>query len=88
MRGNLRRARASAVVLLVAVFLSVAAYAWVVTFDPRPWVALLLCAVPLVVPGLPAVLMLVATIRHGDPYDVSHRYPPGAHLGRSVGPPE
>jgi hypothetical protein len=35
--------------------------------------------------GLPAGLMLGATLRHGDPYDVSHRYPPGAYLGRSVG---
>lgn len=47
-----------------------------------------LAAIPLVVLGLPAGLMLAATVRHGDPYDVRHRYPPGAHLGRSVGPPE
>jgi hypothetical protein len=43
-----------------------------------------LALVPLVVPGLPAALMLGATIRHGDPYDVRYRYPPGAYLGRSV----
>lgn len=45
-----------------------------------------LALIPLVVPGLPVALMLGATLRHGDPYDVSHRYPPGAYLGRSVGP--
>lgn len=81
-RRRLRRARASAVVLLVAVFLSVAAYAWVVTFDPRPWAGLVIAAAPLVVLGLPAFLMLYATIRRGDPYDVSHKHP------GSVGPRE
>ncbi len=75
MTSRLRRARAAVAVLLAAVFLSVAAYAWIVTFDPRPWAALVLAAAPLVVLGLPAALMLCATIRHGDPYDVSHRYP-------------
>jgi hypothetical protein len=35
----------------------------------------ILALVPLVVPGLPAALMLGATIRHGDPYDVRYRYP-------------
>lgn len=48
----------------------------------------LLAAIPLVVLGLPAGLLLQAIVRHGDPYDVRHRYPPGAYLGRSVGPPE
>jgi hypothetical protein len=37
-------------------------------------VALVLAAIPLVIPGAPAALMLVDTIRHGDPYDVLHRY--------------
>jgi hypothetical protein len=70
--------RAQAVV--VAVALGLAALAW----QLHPILAL----GPLVCPGLPAALMLAATLRHGDPYDVSHRYPPGAHLGRSVSPPE
>jgi hypothetical protein len=47
-----------------------------------------LALAPLVALGLPAALMLGATIRHGSPYDVSHRYPPGVHLGRSVSPDE
>ena len=44
-----------------------------------------LAAVPMIALGVPAGLMAWATWRHGDPYDVSHRYPPGAYLGRSVG---
>lgn len=42
----------------------------------------LLAAAPLVALGLPAALMLQATIRHGDPYDVLYKY------RRSVTPPE
>jgi hypothetical protein len=34
-----------------------------------------LAAVPLVMPGAPAALMLWARLRHGDPYDVRYRYP-------------
>jgi hypothetical protein len=47
-----------------------AGFAW--QLDP------LLALVPLVVPGLPAALLLQATIRHGDPYDVRYRYPAGS----------
>jgi hypothetical protein len=68
-RHRLRRARASVILLLAAVLLSVVAYAWVVPFDPRPWAGLVIAAGPLVVLGLPAWLMLWATIRRGDPYD-------------------
>jgi hypothetical protein len=67
---RLRRARATAAVLLSAVALSVAAYAWIAASDPRPWVALVFAAGPLVVLGLPAWLLLWATIRRGDPYDL------------------
>lgn len=80
-RRRARRARASAVLLLVSAFLSVAAYSWVVTFDPRPWAALVIAAGPLLCPGLPAALFLLAIIRRGDPYDVTRRT-------RSVRPPE
>jgi hypothetical protein len=34
----------------------------------------LLGLVPLVMPGAPAALLAFATVRHGDPYDVRHRY--------------
>lgn len=71
---RLRRARGMVAVLLLAVLLSVAGYVWIVLADPRPWVAVVVSAVPLVVLGLPAWLMLWATIRRGDAYDVSHRY--------------
>jgi cation transport ATPase len=67
-RRRLRRARGAAVALLIAAFLSVAVYAWIAAFDPRPWVAFVLAACPLVVLGMPAALMLYATIRRGDPY--------------------
>jgi len=87
-RGRLRRARASALVLALALVLAGAAYLALRALDPRPWVALVGACGPLLIPGLPAALMLAATLRHGDPYDVSHRYPPGSHLGRSVGPRE
>jgi hypothetical protein len=30
--------------------------------------------VPLIMPGAPAALLAWATIRHGDAYDVTHRY--------------
>lgn len=63
--------RGPAVVLAVAVV--GAGFAW--QLDP------VLALVPLVVPGLPAALLLQAVIRHGDPYDVRYRYRPG-----SVGP--
>lgn len=66
-RRRLRRARGAACLLLVAAFLSVAAYAWVVSFDPRPWAALVIAAGPLVCPGLPAGLYLLAILRWGDP---------------------
>lgn len=62
-------------VLLLAVFLSVAVYAWIASFDPRPWAALVLAAAPLVLLGLPSWLMLYATLRRGDPYDRSPRRP-------------
>jgi hypothetical protein len=76
------------VVLAVAALLALAVYVWVRSFDPRPWVALVLAAGPLLVLGAPSALMLYATLRHGDPYDVSHRYGPGSYLGRSVSPHE
>lgn len=82
MRQRLRRARGSAVVLGLALLLALAAYVWVRSFDPRPWVALVIACCPLVVLGLPAGLMLGATLRRGDPYDVLHEYP------GSVGPRE
>jgi hypothetical protein len=50
------------------VFLSVVTYVWVALADPRPWVALVIAAGPLVVLGLPAWLMLYAILRRGDPY--------------------
>ncbi len=75
MRSRLRRARASLIVLGLALLGAVGVYVWVRSFDPRPWVAYVLAAVSLVCPGLPAALMAGATLRRGDPYDVSHRYP-------------
>jgi len=46
-----------------------------------------LAAAPLLVVGLPAALMLGATIRHGDPYDVSHKYPARELPQASAGAP-
>lgn len=79
-----RQAIAVALGLVLAVLLG---YGAVVEGLPALAV-LVIAAVPLVGLALPAGLMLGATLRHGDPYDVRHRYPPGAYLGRSVGPHE
>lgn len=67
-RRRLRRARPSAIALGVALLLSLAAYVWVRSFDPRPYVAWVLASGPLAMPGAPAALMLYATLRYGDPY--------------------
>ena len=83
---RLRRAAGPAAVLVLAVILALLAWALLRLVDPRPWVALLAACGPLLIPGAPAALMLGSTLRHGDPYDVRHRYPsegPG-----SVGPRE
>lgn len=60
----MRRARAYLVVLLLALVA-----AWLLAL-----VHPLLALVPLIVPGAPAVLLAWATIRHGDPYSVLHKY--------------
>lgn len=60
-----------------AIVLALAALAAGFVWQVHPLLAL----APLVMPGLPAALLLQAMIRHGDPYDVTYRYSPG-----SVGP--
>jgi hypothetical protein len=72
-----RQATALAVAIVLAVLLGAGALV-----EGLWWPAVLvIAAVPLVLLGLPAGLMLAATLRYGDPYDLLDR--PG-----SVTPPE
>lgn len=75
MRARLRRARGFLIALAVACLLALAVHAWIGSFDPRPWVADLLAFGAFLPLGAPALLLTYATLRRGDPYDVSHRYP-------------
>ena len=68
MRQRFRRARACLVTFVVACLIGLAVNAWVASFDPRPWVAHLLGFVGFVPLGVPAALLVYATLRHGDPY--------------------
>lgn len=61
-------------VLCLALGLALAAWAALDALDPRPWVALIGAAGPLIIPGGPAALLLWHGRGGRDPLDVSHRY--------------
>lgn len=65
-----RQATAFALGLALAVLLAFEADAEGLAW----WAVLVIAVVPLVLLSLPAGLLLWATWRHGDPYNVEHRY--------------